>query len=235
MMGGDGGERERLKAGGIAPWLQSHRFILSKVSISTPGLHEGVTFPGQTPGMDMEATLTGPKTKLRVFTLYADFPAAIRAKYLVAQMGRLTGAECNLASEMWKLDSVFPTGSIRKMIVEGAGESDVLLIAAAAPDQPDAEIVEWLNSLQQCKMNHGQPGLLLGLLGDEEHRVDANHWLVRRLGELAQETGMRFTWQRAISDSVGSASWLSGDLASLLSEKRLKGLTLPCAFDVTGK
>src|SRR5262245_45732369 len=118
------------------------------------------------------------RAKLRVFTLYGDFPAGIRAKRLIHRMISLAGKDWELSAEMWKLDSVAPIGPIRDMIAEEAGESDVLLIAVSSVEQPDPAVIRWLHTLVHWKANRTIPGLLVGFPGDEEHRVDETGWFV---------------------------------------------------------
>src|SRR5262249_27444992 len=96
-------------------------------------------------------TLAVPRTaarrRLRMFTLYADFPAGIRARRLGNQVAGLVGSDWETSAEMWKLDSVAPVGPIRDMIAQEAGESDVLMIAISSLDAPDTSVIRWLNSL----------------------------------------------------------------------------------------
>jgi hypothetical protein len=164
------------------------------------------------------------EARLRLFTLYADFPAGIRARHLAGQLGKLSGTECALASEMWKLDSVFPVGPIREMIIEAAAESDLLVIAASHMEVPDEELNAWLNSLVIGKTNRLFPGLLVGLLGDDEHEIVEAHWLVQRLQSFAGEARMNFIWQSADRDSLRNTRWLGDSFEKLLDWKRTVGI-----------
>jgi len=155
------------------------------------------------------------KTPLRCFSLYVDYPAGIRAKRLSSQLGTLFGGCSEFSSELWKLDSVAPAGPIRRMIAQEAGESDVLLLSISS-DQPDSALDQWLNSLIPWKSNRLVPGLLVGLLGDEERQMDESNWLVQQLSAFAQCTGMRLVWQ-----ATGECESLVSGVECLLDRKRI--------------
>lgn len=164
------------------------------------------------------------KARLRWFTLYADYPAAIRAKYLTAGVGRSIGPEWHFSPEMWKLDSIPPVGSIRDLIAQEAAEADVLLMAVSAPDQPDPAVIQWLQSLVGWKAARNHPGLLLGLLGDEDHAVTEKNWLVEQLALLAGRTNMNLAWHAYGQEFVEDSSWLEAELEHLLARKKACGL-----------
>ena len=160
------------------------------------------------------------RAKLRLFTLYADFAAGIRARRLVNQTAKIIGSDWEFAAEMWKLDSVAPVGPIREMIAQEAGESDVLLIAISSPDQPDSDVAQWLHSLVNWKANRLIPGLLVGLLGDEEHKVTADTWVVGELAAFASRTQMDLAWRAVGRDFSDEAAWLTGGVEKLLIRKK---------------
>jgi hypothetical protein len=164
--------------------------------------------------------VSSAKGRLRLFTLYADYPAGIRARRLAAQVRRLA-TQWDVAAEMWKLDSVAPVGPIREMIAQEAGESDVLLIAVSSVAGPDPALVEWLGSLVNWKANRLVPGLLVGLLGDEERDVEAENVMADQLAAFAQKTQMNFAWQTAGRDAFLDSDWLAADLEKLLERKKI--------------
>lgn len=167
------------------------------------------------------------KSKLRIFTLYADFPAGIRAKHLARQIAPLAGEDFPITTEMWKLDSVTPIGPIRNMIAQEAGESDILLISTSSVDQPDPKFVQWLSSLVNWKANRLVSGLLIGLLGDREHWVSEKNAMVDQLAGFAQQTKMDFVWRSPANDSGDGAHWITHDLARLLDRKKSLHRPLP--------
>jgi hypothetical protein len=160
------------------------------------------------------------KIPLRCFSLYADYPAGIRAKRLSSQLAAVFGCCSQFSSELWKLDSVAPVGPIRKMIAQEAGEADVLLLAVSS-NQPDAALRQWLKSLIPWKSNRLVAGLLVGLLGDEENQVNDTNWLVQELTAFAQRTGMRLVWQAAGRDSLYDCDWLVSGVECLLHRKQV--------------
>jgi hypothetical protein len=169
----------------------------------------------------MQTNLSVVETsKLHLFVLYSDFPAGIRAKHMIAQIGEWTSNHCRLSSEMWKLDSVFPAGPIRQMIAQGAAESDLLVIAVSSPEQPDVEVSRWLDSLVPWKTSRSFPGLVVGLFGDEEHEVQETSWLILELAGFANKTRMNFVWRAVNADSPRCTRWLETDFEKLLTWKR---------------
>jgi hypothetical protein len=162
---------------------------------------------------------TGVKAKLRLFALYADFPAGVRAKRLISRIRSLSGQKWELFVELWKLSSVSPVGPIREMIAEEAGESDVLLVVISSVDQPDPGVIRWLDSLVHSKANRPLPGLIIGLPGDEEHKVDETNWFVDYLVQFARKTHMDVAWQTAGHDHAEDGDWLVAGLERLLDRK----------------
>jgi len=158
--------------------------------------------------------------KLRLFTLYADFPAGVRAKRLSGQITRLAGKDWEPSVEMWKLDAVSPIGHIKDMIAQEAGEADVLLIASSASAQPDPATIRWLNSLAGWKAKRPVSGLLIGLLGDEERAAGATDWMVTELALFARRTQMDFVWHRAEHGALDHGDWLAAGVENLLARKR---------------
>jgi hypothetical protein len=164
------------------------------------------------------------KTRLRWFTLYADYPAAIRARRVATGVTRMLGRDWQLAPEMWKLDSIAPVGPIRDLIAQEAAEADVLVIADSSPDQPDPAVIQWLHSLIDWKANRLIPGLLVGLLGDEDHKVTEKNWLVEELGRFAGRTQMSFVWHACGQEFVEDSHWLNAGVENLLVRKKTCGV-----------
>jgi hypothetical protein len=162
-----------------------------------------------------------PKSTLRLFTLYVDFAAGVRAKRAINEIKELAGAEFRVTSEMWKLDSVSPAGPIRRMIAQEAGESDVLIVAASCPSEPDLAFIEWLEFLVNWKANRMFPGLLAGLLGDEEHVVNPMNWMVNELAAFARQTRMHWQWHPGAREAWEGFYWLAGGLREVLDAKRV--------------
>ena len=161
------------------------------------------------------------KMRLRLFTLYVDFTAGVRAKRAMSRLSSLARQEWNVSAEMWKLDSVSPHGFIREMIAQEASEADVLLVAVSDANQPDPTVSCWLHSLVNWKLDRPAPGLLLGLLGDEEHKIAESNWLVGQLTDFARQTRMDLVWHPVGLDRAEDADWPDTALSRLMDRKRL--------------
>jgi hypothetical protein len=147
--------------------------------------------------------------KLHLFALYADFSAANRAKWVTSQIAKRLGRTRDTLVEMWKLDTAM-AGPIREMVAQEAARSDVLVIAVSYLDQREPAIIQWLDSLEPWKPNRRVPGLLIGLLGDEEPKARELDWLVSQLVPVARRLEMDFIWHRTGLESMSDSSWLAG-------------------------
>ena len=156
---------------------------------------------------------------LRIFTLYADFAAGVRAKRLTARITRAIAPQHQSIVNMWTLNSVGPIGVIGEMIAQEAGESDILLIASSSVDRPEPTITGWLASLVNWKLNRVVPGLLIGLLGDGESQVADQSWLRIELNRFAEKTQMFLGWHFAGGDIDDSYRSLAPQVDKLLTDK----------------
>jgi hypothetical protein len=168
-------------------------------------------------------TLTKPEVvtngRLRLFSLYADFAAAGRAKWATSQITRLAGEQWLSSTEMWNLNSLVTSDSIRKMITQDAANADVLVIAVSSLDRREPELVRWLDSLTIGKGNRPVAGLLIGLFGDEEHPAGELEWMVKQFMSCAQRTGRDFIWHWMGQEAMDDTSWLADHVANLLGRK----------------
>ncbi len=156
---------------------------------------------------------------LAVFVLYADFAAGIRGKRLSRVIGKIA-ANVRVSSELWKLDSISPAGIIRRMIAQQAAEADILVIADSMPAGPNPRLNEWLESLVNWKAHRIFPGTLVGLLGDEEHAVDATDWSVNELAAFARKTRMHWRWSSGAREAWENGEWLTEVIERTCEEKR---------------
>ncbi len=141
------------------------------------------------------APVSTARQKFRIFTLYADFSAGVRAKRLAEKITLAIGPRFPSVANMWTLNSVGPIGDIGEMIAQEAGESDVLLVASSSAQRPEPGISAWLTSLVNWKANRLAPGLLIGLLGDGETELAEESWLFQELAGFARKTRMDLAWQ----------------------------------------
>jgi hypothetical protein len=68
------------------------------------------------------------------------------------------------------------------------------------------------------------PGLLVGLLGDEDHKVSDQNWLVEELMQFAGRTQMRLVWHFCGQELVEDSHWLNADVEHLLVRKKTCGV-----------
>ena len=69
--------------------------------------------------------------RLRLFSLYLDSAAAVRARWATSQISRLAGERWKSSTEMWNLNSLFASDPIRTMITQDAAEADVIVVDTA--------------------------------------------------------------------------------------------------------
>jgi hypothetical protein len=165
---------------------------------------------------------------LRVFSLYVDFPASVRARWMVCTIIKLAGPCWNTTSEMWKTDSLRAGERIRKMITQDAANADVILVAVSSLAQSEPTLIEWLDCLAAEKTRRPVAGLLLGLLGDEETQTGELAGTVKPLIRCAQQTGREFIWHSMREDAMTGADWLTEDLENLLARKLAAAKTNGC-------
>ena len=157
--------------------------------------------------------------KLRLLSLYADLPAAVRARWAVGSMVRLAGPHWQTTSEMWKIDSLRVSQPIRQMITADAAKADVIVIAASSLAQCDPVLIQCLNSLEAGRDDRPLSGLLVGLLGDDETTTAELAGVVKPLIHCAQKMGWNFIWHWMGEDAMSDADWLTANLENLLVSK----------------
>jgi hypothetical protein len=162
--------------------------------------------------------------KLHLFSLYVDLPASVCARWATSMINRQAGPHWRTSSEMWKIDSLRSSASIRQMTINDAANADIIIVAASSLAQPEPALLEWLDALAARKNNHpAAPGLLIGLLGDDATRTEDLNWTVRPLIRCAQQIGREFFWQWMGDGAMNSAEWLAEDVKNLLDRKSVMG------------
>src|SRR5271154_6371543 len=114
---------------------------------------------------------TAVNGSLRLFSIYADFQASMRAKWATSTIIKLAGTQWRSSTEMWTLNFVRANGSGGEKILGGAGEADVLVIAMSSLHQREPDLMQWLDTLAAWKNSRPVPGLFIGLLGDEDNKA----------------------------------------------------------------
>jgi len=165
---------------------------------------------------------TGTNAKLRLFSLYVDFAASMRAKWAGSTITRLAGPRRKTYCEMWNLDSAKASQPIRRIMLQEAAGADVLVIALSSLDQREPKLVEWLDALANEKTEHPVSGLFIGLLGDENHEAGELGWTVEQFIRCAQRMGRDFIWQWMGQEALNDSTWLTDNVQKVLSGKQFQ-------------
>src|SRR5271155_2418691 len=152
---------------------------------------------------------TAVNGSLRLFSIYADFPASVRAKWATGMITKLAGKRWKSSIEMWTVNFLGASGTIGNMILEGGKDADVLIIAMSSLAQREPELMQWLDTLAAGKNNRPVPGLLIGLLGDEENKMRELEWTVKQFIRCAQQTNRDFIWHWMGRDAMNDSDWLT--------------------------
>jgi hypothetical protein len=157
--------------------------------------------------------------KLHLFSLYVDFPAAVRARWATRQISRLAEEQGKVSTEMWNLDSLTTSEPIRKMVTQDVAEADVLVVAMSSLDWRELELVQWLNSLTAGKANRPGPRLFICLLGDGRGQAGELDWTVEQFLRCARQMGRNFIWHWMDRDAMVDDDWLMDSVEALLTRK----------------
>jgi hypothetical protein len=158
--------------------------------------------------------------RLRLFSLYLDSAAAVRARWATSQISRLAGKRWKSSTEMWNLNSLFASDPIRTMITQDAAEADVIVVAMSSLDRRVVELIEWLDSLAARQANRPVSGLLVGLFGDDEQMACELDWTVEQILGCAQRNDRDFIWCWMRQEALADGGWLADSVAVLLSRKQ---------------
>jgi hypothetical protein len=169
---------------------------------------------------------------LRLFSLYTDFPAGMRAKWLAEQVGRFLGWRRKVSASMWKLNLAASTAGLREMILGEALDSEVMVISISSLDQRDPLLDLWLEALAAPTANRRSGGLLIGLLGDDDHEAGELDGVVRQLALHARQVERDFIWRWMERDALYETSWLTLSLEQFLAGERTRRIP---ALNVSGE
>ena len=161
--------------------------------------------------------------RLHLFSLYVDFPAAVRARWAIRQISRLAEEQWKVSTEMWNLDSLTTSEPIRKMITQDVADADVLVIAMSSLDWRELGLVQWLDSLIAGKANRTGPGLFIGLLGDGRGQAVELDWTVKEFLRCARQMNRDFIWHWMDRDAMVDDDWLTDSVEALLTRKQPRG------------
>jgi hypothetical protein len=163
---------------------------------------------------------TGMDGRLRLFSLYVDFAAAVRARWATGQISQLAGEQWKASTQMWNLDSLATSEPIRKMITQDAADADVLVVAMSSLDRRELELVQWLDSLAARRADRPGSGLFIGLLGDESNLSGELDWTVKQFLRSARQMDRDFIWHWMEPGVMDGNEWLSSSVEALLARKQ---------------
>ena len=164
---------------------------------------------------DMEAN-----AKLRLFSLYVDFAASARARWVSDIITRLVRPTWKTRCEMWNLDSFKASQPIRKMMLQEAAEADVLVIALSSLDQREPKLIKWLNALAGRPPEPPVSQLFIGLLGDETHEAGELGWTVKQFIGCARSMGRDFIWHWMGQEALNDITWLTDNVKKFPAHKQ---------------
>ncbi len=165
---------------------------------------------------------TEANAKLRLFCLYVDFPASVRARWASGIITKLVGPRWETSAEIWALDFFQTSQPIREMMFQGAADADVLIVALSPLNQCEPKLMEWLNALAGQKAERPASGLFIGLLGDEDHGAHELEWTVKHFIHCAQKMGRDFIWQWMGQEAIQDNTWLTDNVEKYLSRKQFQ-------------
>lgn len=160
--------------------------------------------------------------KLRLFCLYMDFPASVRARWASGIITKLVGPRWKTSAEIWALDFFQTSQPIREMMFQGAADADVLIVALSSLDQREPKLMKWLNALAGQNAERLASGLFIGLLGDEDLGAHELEWTVKHFIHCAQKMGRDFIWQWMGREAIQDDTWLTDKVGRFLSRKRFQ-------------
>jgi hypothetical protein len=158
--------------------------------------------------------------RLRLFSLYLDSDAAVRARWATSQISRLAGEHWKSSTEMWNLDTLTASDPIRTMITQDAANADVIVAAMSSLDRRVLELIQWLDSLTAWKANRPVSGLFIGLFGDEDQPAGELDWTVEQFLRCAQRNDRDFIWRWMGQAAMADGGWLADSVKVLLSRKQ---------------
>jgi hypothetical protein len=155
--------------------------------------------------------------RFHLFSLYTDFPASVSARWAASEIIKIAGIGWRSSSEMWKLDSLTASAPIKRLTATDAANSDVIVVAISSLELRIPILIEWLESLPVPPP--GRPGLLIGLLGEEEKNSPELDWMLTELMRCADKSNRDFMWHWMEKNSLNTPDWLKRNVEVLLLRK----------------
>ena len=82
--------------------------------------------------------------RLRLFALYVDFPASVRARWATSTIGQMAGKSWTVSSELWKIDSLKAGAAVREMVTTEAAKADIILVVVSSLNYRQTDMIQWL-------------------------------------------------------------------------------------------
>ena len=158
--------------------------------------------------------------KLRLFSVYLDFAASVRARWVSNMIIKSVRPRWEASADMWALDFFQTSQPTKGMMLQGAVDAEVLIVALSSLDRREPRLVEWLNALADQKSELPVSGLFIGLLGDEDHQAGELGWTVNHFISCAQRMGMDFIWHWMGREAMNDTTWLTDNVEKFLSRKQ---------------
>ena len=167
--------------------------------------------------MFKEIASNGNNGKLHSFSIYTDFGAYRHIKWTVGAIAKLAGPRWHCSSETWKLDSLTASEPMGRMLAHDGANADILIVVVNSLEQRKPELIRWLDSL--APLHPHRPGLLIGLLGDEDDKSEELDWTARELIRCAQKANRKFIWHWMGHHAMDGTTWLAQAIEMLLASK----------------
>lgn len=155
------------------------------------------------------AGTTAANGNLQVLSLYEDLPASVRARWATGVITKLASPHRKTNPTMWKIGSLASSQPIKEMISTDAANADVIIIAISSLGHRADDLFQWLDSLPARETKRTVPGLLIGLLGDDEEQSPELDWTVEQLMRCAQQADRHFIWHWMEEGAMSNSDWLT--------------------------
>ena len=160
--------------------------------------------------------------RLRVFSLYVDFPGSIRARWANCSIGQFAGENWITSTELWRLDSLATSASLHKMINGEAARADILLVTVSCLDYRQHDLMMWLESLALWSTDRQDSGLLVGVFGDDDRHASELKWTLEQCRNSSRAMNRDFIWHQMETGATENFVWLKEHLNQFLGRKQAR-------------
>ena len=157
--------------------------------------------------------------RLRVFSLYVDFPGSIRARWANSSISQFAGEHWITSTELWRLDSLATNAALHRMVNGKAARAEVLLVTISSLDYRQHELMRWLESLALWPTDRQDPGLFVGVFGDDNRHASELNWTLQQCRNSSREMNRDFVWHKMETGATENFVWLKAHLSHFLSRK----------------